>query len=68
LFDCEDLVEPDLGPEKLRVGVPVQRAPCAAVSAKFLGPRQGRFGFGHETVHDLGHPQDFLDCARRLPG
>jgi hypothetical protein len=31
-------------------------------------PAQGRFGFGDEAAHDLGHRQDFLDCARRLPG
>jgi hypothetical protein len=41
---------------------------CAAVSAKVLGQRQGRFGFGHEAAHDLGDRQDFLDRARRLPG
>jgi hypothetical protein len=29
---------------------------------------QGRFGFGQETAHDLGHRQDFLDSARGLPG
>jgi hypothetical protein len=39
-----------------------------AVSAKVLGPRQGRFGFGDEAAHDFGRRQDFLDCARRLPG
>jgi hypothetical protein len=49
-------------------------SPCAdarqeaAVSAKVLGPRQGRFRFGHETAHDLRHRQDFFDSARGLPG
>ena len=47
-----------------RIGIPVQRAPCAAVSAKVHRPRQGRFGCGQETAHR----QDFFDCARRLPG
>jgi hypothetical protein len=47
---------------------PGKRAPCAAVSAKVFSPRQGRFGFGDETLHNLGHGQDFLDSARGLPG
>jgi hypothetical protein len=38
------------------------------LAAKVHRPLQGRFGFGHETLNDLGHRQDFLDCARRLPG
>jgi hypothetical protein len=62
------VVGPHPAPEKWPVGVPVQRAPCAAVSAKVLGPRQGRLGFGHQTLHDLGHRQDFLDCTGSLPG
>jgi hypothetical protein len=39
-----------------------------AVSAKVLGPRQGRFRIGHETLHDLGCRQHFLNYARSLPG
>jgi hypothetical protein len=40
----------------------------SGVSAKVHRPRQDGFGFGHETAHDLGHRQDFLDSARGLPG
>jgi hypothetical protein len=39
----------------------------AAVSAKVHRPRQGRFGFGDETLHDLGHRQDSLIAPAVCP-
>jgi len=67
-WDCEKPSNLIWGRRNERVGVPVQRAPGAAVSAKVHRPRQGRFDFGNETAHDFGHREDFLDAAHGLPG
>jgi hypothetical protein len=68
LFDCHDRRRTSSSAGEMTGRRPATTRPGSVVSAKVHRPRQRRFGFRHETLHDLCHGQDFLGSARSLPG